>query len=276
MGVGTPRHLVVDEPSISEASYIPIRYLIERKDMTFILGSKCSDGVVLIGDRKITTADGSYEGYGDKIFQNIDGVVWGAAGALNYFNSFKERVRVEIEDRGGAIPARHFLPLIEKVHGQLIQTFQGYFINRFQILIAPRTGADTALYLVEGIGGHSLIEKYQAIGSGSPYGELFLKKLWKPEWGMKQVAELGCFIIQMIEKFHLDASVGVGDGHPQVWFLPNNPQPVGSTYGTDLSIRPANESELNMMAQTAKEKVDRFDNQVEALLNSKLVVRDSQ
>ena len=45
------------------------RYIIERvrhSPMTYILGAKCEDGVVLIADRKITHPDGRVE-YQDKL-----------------------------------------------------------------------------------------------------------------------------------------------------------------------------------------------------------------
>ncbi len=253
---------------ITEPSYDSLRYLLpHRKDMTFIFGARCSDGVIMVGDRRISSSDGSYRGLGDKIFHDVDGVVWGAAGALNYFNSFKERVKVAIVDRGGKIPARHFLPLVEGVHGDLIRNYGPYFINQFEILIAARTGAKSELYIVSGIGGHSNVAEYQTIGSGSPYAELFLKKLWKRNMGMKKVAEVGYFLIKMVEKFELEATVGVESGHPQVWFLPDNPQAPSSSYGNDASIRSANAIELDQMAESVKRKLDLFDSGFETFLN---------
>jgi hypothetical protein len=41
-------------------------------NMTFILGARCSDGVVLIADRKITNLDeGLTFDYGDKLFAEL-------------------------------------------------------------------------------------------------------------------------------------------------------------------------------------------------------------
>lgn len=68
----------------------PFRNLIPSpKNMTFILGSKCIDGVVLIGDRKVTAEDGSYVGYRDKIFNDVDNVVW--ARALSEARAYRKR-----------------------------------------------------------------------------------------------------------------------------------------------------------------------------------------
>jgi tripartite motif-containing protein 71 len=38
---------------------------------------------------------------------------------------------------------------------------------------------------------------------------------------MKQVGELGYYIIKHIEEFELDSSVGVGNNRPQIWFIPD-------------------------------------------------------
>ena len=50
------------------------RYLIEEKlrrlvnkDMTFILGAKCLDGVVIVGDTKVTIGEGTSYAYAKKL-----------------------------------------------------------------------------------------------------------------------------------------------------------------------------------------------------------------
>ena len=43
--------------------------------MTYILGSCCSDGVVIVADRKFTVDYGSSYIYDDKVFQIVDGIV---------------------------------------------------------------------------------------------------------------------------------------------------------------------------------------------------------
>ncbi|HXG07212.1 MAG TPA: hypothetical protein VNI77_07805 [Nitrososphaera sp.] len=39
---------------------------------------------------------------------------------------------------------------------------------------------------------------------------------------MEEVAELGYCIIRCIEEFELDTTVGVGNTHPQIWYIPDN------------------------------------------------------
>jgi hypothetical protein len=68
------------------------------------------------------------------------------------------------------------------------------------------------------------------IGTGAPYGSIFLKQNWAPNLTMKQVAELGYFIIKYIERYSLDLSVGVNNNKPQIWFMPND----ASYYSLDI------------------------------------------
>lgn len=245
-----------------------------EKELTYILGSKCKDGVVLIGDRKITSEDGSYIGYRKKIFQEGDSVVWGAAGNPYYFNSFRNRVRIELE-KNNEILGPQFITILEDVYGSLLKTYDYYFPRNFAALVGVRTEKkesgkyDTGLYQISGMGGHQLVKKYQAIGTGNPYGKLFLKKTWDKRLNMKQVAEIGYFIINMTQKLHLDETVGVGKKHPQIWFIPDIPQPKGGDYGTDLKIRPATTPELEDINQKVSKKLDILRSDLKGLFNDK-------
>ena len=68
------------------------RYLKRRRvpHTTLIIGAKCKDGVVLVGDRKVKTDFGI--SYIDKIrhFEGIPWVVFGAAGVGTLFEEFLE------------------------------------------------------------------------------------------------------------------------------------------------------------------------------------------
>ena len=48
--------------------------------MTYILGSRCRDGVVLISDRKFTIEEQGTYLYDDKLYAEIRGVITGFAG----------------------------------------------------------------------------------------------------------------------------------------------------------------------------------------------------
>ena len=69
------------------------------------------------------------------------------------------------------------------------------------------------------------MNKYRAIGTGAPYGSIYLQEIWKQTEGaitMKEAAYLGYLIIQYIERFRLDDAVGLGEErnlkHPQAIF----------------------------------------------------------
>ena len=48
-----------------------------RPVMTYILGSQCKDGVVLVADKKFTVDGGSSYEYGDKLFGDLTGIIVG-------------------------------------------------------------------------------------------------------------------------------------------------------------------------------------------------------
>jgi hypothetical protein len=55
-------------------------------------------------------------------------------------------------------------------------------------------------------GTFETIRGFKAIGTGAPYGSIFLKKNSNPQRSIKQVGELGYFIIKYIERFYLDST----------------------------------------------------------------------
>jgi hypothetical protein len=58
--------------------------------MTYILMAKCSDGVVLVADRKITYDDYTCK-YEDKLFRPSPApIVYGSSGSTFLFQNFKE------------------------------------------------------------------------------------------------------------------------------------------------------------------------------------------
>ncbi len=69
--------------------------------MTYILGAKCSDGVVLVGDTKVTIEEGADFAYSKKIANPLTTVVMGSAGIGGLYKEFQNRILTkifEIED----------------------------------------------------------------------------------------------------------------------------------------------------------------------------------
>lgn len=68
----------------------------------------------------------------------------------------------------------------------------------------------------------------QLITLSEPYGTIFLNRFWNKEKSMKEIAQLGHFIIRYIEKFELNSQIG---GGPQIWFVPDK----GELYNPSLN-----------------------------------------
>lgn len=225
------------------------------KELTYILGSQCKDGIVLVGDRKISGAEYPWE---DKIFMDISNLVVGSSGVYALFDKFRGKLLDFIASQAGQpLPIQKFLETIENLTAELNSKYSDR-IGRswFDVLVATRTGRGTFLQHVIKNGLAEPVKTYRAIGSGEPYGAVFLKMLWRPDMTMEQVAELGYFIIRHIEQTKLDDSVGVGDGHPQIWFVPKDIQ---------KQIQRAAPELLEQLQKRAKERLTEFENGVKQL-----------
>ena len=60
--------------------------------MTYILGARCKDGVVLVADRRFTVDEGSQYEYDNEILSNIPGIVIGFSGSRGVFEDFRNKV----------------------------------------------------------------------------------------------------------------------------------------------------------------------------------------
>jgi 20S proteasome alpha/beta subunit len=67
-------------------------YKYRLKGMTYILGANCTDGVVLVGDRKITLDNGAAHEFEDKLFVLTPWMVVGSSGISGLFEKFREKL----------------------------------------------------------------------------------------------------------------------------------------------------------------------------------------
>ena len=78
-----------DFPGIGEETYEKIYTpVIELPSLTAVIGAKCSDGIVLIADRKLTKKNGSVI-YKEKIFGDLKNVLIGYTGDAEMFDIFR-------------------------------------------------------------------------------------------------------------------------------------------------------------------------------------------
>lgn len=206
------------------------RYLriLERKDMTFILGSRCEDGVLLVGDTKVTIDDGADFTYSKKIFNPFNMVVMGSAGMSGLYKSFQNRMIAtarEYEESGQAInTVEKFSMLTENVIREMHNVYgdDRHILRNLSVLMVVRMGENAEIMNFTHIGFPEPVNSYKVIGHGEPYGALFLKKMWTPNMTMEKVALLSCFILKVIQESNIDNSVGYSQNNlPQVWYIPD-------------------------------------------------------
>jgi 20S proteasome alpha/beta subunit len=199
------------------------------KGMTYILGSNCSDGVVLIGDRKVTLERGATYEYEDKLFLNDPFMVVGSSGVSGLFEKFRENLAIYIASPGRATTVPGLTAQIEVLTRELNEKYKDILRGQdFDVLLGIKTTANSELKYVYPFGFAEGVRKYKSIGHGEPYGSFFLRQWWRPNMTMLEVAELGFFIIKYIQDFGLDNTVGIGDDFPQVWLIPHKQPPPGA------------------------------------------------
>jgi len=261
-----------------------------KRDVTYILGASCSDGVVLVSDTKVTIEEGADYTYSKKITAPLNTVIMGAAGIGGLYKDFQNRivtavVKMEREREDPSIPTitneEEFSVLVNKVIRDMHADYaedRHLIINNLMIICATRIGSGKAqLTTFNPYGFPEPVNTIRAIGHGEPYGSLFLKKMWNPSMNMEQTAKLGLFIIKFIQDMRLDNSVGFSDELlPQVIYIPDIKVPTGfglanyktqEAYELEVSklfekypIRELGEEEIKHFINEVSSKISDFEN----------------
>jgi 20S proteasome alpha/beta subunit len=204
--------------------------------MTYILGARCLDGVVLVGDTKISIEGGADFAYSKKIAEPLTTVVMGSAGIGGLYKDFQNRIistilQHERDQEEGEKPLitteEEFSVLVSRVIRGMHSDYdedRHLIINNLMIICATRIGisGEAQLTTFNPYGFPEPVNKIRAIGHGEPYGALFLKKMWNQSMTMEQTAKIGLFIIKFIQEMKLDNSVGYDDEFlPQVFYIPD-------------------------------------------------------
>lgn len=191
--------------------------VIQGKSMTYILGLRCKDGVVLVSDSIMSRGTETHEE--EKIFVQQNGIVIGASGSTGFFDKFL----LEINQLFNEGKVKTFQDLLYNVDGCLSKLCQIYGTTDLEVLMAvPPEQGFTSLFHAINTGYSENVKSYLAIGHGAPYGAFLVKNLYRKDMTMKEGAELGVLVIEYFNKFKLDTSVG---GAPQIWLIPDRPTP---------------------------------------------------
>jgi 20S proteasome alpha/beta subunit len=218
--------------------------------MTFILGSKCKDGVVLVADRKVSFPETGNLRYRTKLFVG-NPIVVGTAGFISGLDILRDHFIKVASNLDKSVNADSLKQKLENIANNINKEFKEVKNQGHDLLIVMKTNDKGAtLHRFYPGGSFDPVEDYEAIGSGEPYGSVFLKLLWGRERTMQEVAELGFFIIKYIEDLKLNDSV-VGDQDPQICFIPDHGE-----------INEAGSIELNRFRTSSLNRLNRYKNYI--------------
>jgi len=271
------------------------RYLKQKwglKKTTLILGAKCADGVVLVGDRKVTHNISVRDTYTEKIkqCQGMQWAVFGAAGATALFEEFiallpskvaetntwviynNQRLTQQHErtfqNNSLATPppthqysTEHFkqdcVRLLTEMRTRYTVAFQENH-DCLEILIGTIEDNKAKLYYLESENCVPIVvPDIFFIGERSVVE--WLRKSWNAGMNMRQTAKLGILAIEYAEKENLCEGVGVGDYLPQVWLVPN---------GQGLFPREVLGAELELLVADAHKKFRKLKKNIHSLFRS--------
>ena len=223
--------------------------------MTYILGARCVDGVVLVSDQK--RLRGNTPSYKEKLMQVLPSVVMGGAGTSGLIERFSDEIKEQVQNQ----QITQYTQLLQFVENRSIELSQTYAprVGHFEILIGVRAVDTAQLYnIVTQQGFAEPVKEHVAIGSGVPYGSLLLEKLWDKNMTMNDFARLGYLLVKFVIEMKLDDNVG---GEPIVWFIPDALQPVKNQQELDSKypVRVANQDEIEKMEKHSKEKLSKIN-----------------
>lgn len=233
---------------------------------TLILGAKCSDGVVLVGDRKVG-AERDGISFIPKIRRcgDISWAVFGAAGIGTLFEEFLTLLPQTVGNHFGWInyqnrklisqhveafpnsPNEPLPPMFAyttedfkhdcvELLSEMRKRYSVAFENEWcslQILIGTREDSNSKLYYIESENClPAEVPRIIFIGQ-SELAEIF-RKCWDENMTMQQTAKLGILAIKYIEQEKISDSIGVGIYQPQIWFIPNGQSTPREVLGDEL------------------------------------------
>lgn len=235
----------------------------KHKDLTYILGAKCKDGVVLVSDRKVSYRSGLVE-FQDKLFQDVEFAITGSSGVAGLYDKFRTRIthavmkmKAKSKKNNKPIGSHDFIQKVEKIAFDLNSMYRKRD-NRlyFDVLMGVKTNRYAVLRYIDPSGVEEPVKSYKAIGSGYLFGESILRTLWHKNITMEEIARCGYFIIKQIETLNLDRAVGVGSGKAQIYYIPDDPH---------IPIRRATTNELKKAKADINHKFREYRNVLKEL-----------
>lgn len=227
------------------------RRLNKQRDrrMTLIIAARCKDGVVLVGDRKVTN---SVRPYTDKIRKagQLEAIIFTAAGDGNLFEEFLTEIEratlwkanwIEEENKKVSESLQRVFTSVDfkRTCVETLTTMKNVYSERglneysLQVLfVVPEIKGDRSvatLYKMDtGDCFPNPMEEGEVEAIGYPHlGRIFLKNLEEKSnyLTMRDVARVAALTIKYIDKAELAEAVGVGTIEPQIWFVEDGKLP---------------------------------------------------
>ncbi len=183
--------------------------------MTYVIGMRCIDGVVLVADTKIFR--GSVSSNREKLVKILPNVIMGGAGTSAILERFSDELTTKVRDDEITNDKEFF----QYVEDRSLELHNRYYSRGggMDVVIGIRAGMNAELFNIATSNGIAEpIKTYITVGSGEPYGSFLLRQLWHKDLTMIEGAKIAFATINYVIHFNLDESVG---GNPQVWFIPD-------------------------------------------------------
>lgn len=187
------------------------------------MGAKCSDGIVLVADRKMTAEDGSFR-YCDKIFGDLLHIPMGYTGWERTFDVFRKYIVGDLiinRDTEDFYNFNNYIPTASKSVKRFNKLVVDKRKHKFEVLITKHRKQNSELWYIN-VDGTATPIVYKAIGSGRSTADLHcgVGVLDHENITMKHFAKHAYFSILYMQKFYPDIGVGIEeDDHPSIRYL---------------------------------------------------------
>ncbi len=191
--------------------------------LTVIIGAKCSNGIVMIADRKVTDFSGQTIHYTNKIFGDLRDILIGYGGGEEAFDIFRKYIVGEVTLLRSDENKYTFDNLIPNMKRYVLKfnKFVEKLNRHFEILVGLHRKELSDLYYIKK-NGEIVNSDYIALGSGEETANKFLKNVKPRETTMKDFAKRACLAI-MYMSTQPDSRVGVEPtGFPTIIYLDYN------------------------------------------------------
>jgi len=230
--------------------------------LTTAIGAKCSDGIALITDAKLTKILGisiRKPRYGRKLFGDIAHLPMVYTGSEEVFDFFRKYIIGDIVINRNTSESYTPENLIVKI-SRLVEVINRRVGNittgeYFEILAAEHRGDNSKLYYVNKRGKFKEV-KYEAIGSGTSIANDFCGAISRKNVSMKEFTKAAFCSIMYLDRLP-NSTVGVRpDGIPMMRYL----------HTTRVLDKPPPRTHIEEFQRIAQEELDVDTNKLKSLI----------